>query len=378
MKKLLLPILALVLASCGKEPTTQTATLTPIDSNATEQTIALYNNLHKMPERGILFGQQDATTMGHIWTSTSNDRSDVKTMCGSHPAIIGADFGGLCSPDSAKVEDSKAALVNQIVATYRRGGVTTICWHSANPMNDGSFYWEKNPVEAVHEMLPSGEAHAKYKEWLENIADVLGQIKGDKGELIPIIFRPFHEFDGDWFWWGAGHCTAEDFIALWHFTVEYLRDELGVRNLLYAFSPDCKFENEDDLMARYPGDEFVDIIAFDDYNDFRPLGANDPSLALKRSIIITNAAKKRGKIAAMSETGLEAVTDTTFYSKVLLPILKDEQVGLAYVVVWRNSSYGEQHHFAPYPGHPAESDFVEFYDDDFTIFEDRIGDRYTL
>lgn len=373
MRELLIVCLAMFFASCsGKSP------LLPIDANATKETVALYNNLHSITERGILFGQQDATTMGHIWSSTTNDRSDIKEMCGSHPAIIGADFSGLCSPDPDKVIAAKAALVNQIIGTYNRGGVTTICWHAANPMTDGSFYWAKSPQEAIAEMLPGGDAHAKYQSWLDNIADVMSQIKGSEGELIPIIFRPFHEFDGDWFWWGAGHCTAEDFIAVWQYTVNYLRDELEVRNLLYAFSPDCKFENEEDLLARYPGDEYVDIIAFDDYNDFRPHGANDPSLALKRSIIITETAKKKGKIAALSETGLEAVTDPTFYSKILLPILKDPKVGLAYVVVWRNSNYGEQHHFAPYKGHPAESDFVEFYKDDFTIFEDRIGDIYKL
>ncbi|MFI3263232.1 MAG: glycosyl hydrolase [Rikenellaceae bacterium] len=350
--------------------------LQPIDAKATKETVALYNVLHKIPERGILFGQQDATTMGHIWTSDTNDRSDIKEMCGSHPAMIGADFLGLCSSDSKKVKKSKEALINQIIGTYERGGVTTICWHATNPMTDGSFYWEKSPVEAVVQMLPGGEVNAKFRRWLKNIADVMGKIKGSDGELIPIIFRPYHEFDGDWFWWGASHCTAEDFISLFQYTVTYLRDELGVHNLLYAFSPDCKFENEGELLARYPGDEYVDIIAFDDYNDFRPHGANDPSLALKRAIIITETAQKRGKIAALSETGLEKVSDATWYSKTLLPILKDSRVKLSYVLVWRNSNYGEHHYFAPFKGHPAESDFVEFYKDEFTIFEDKAGCLY--
>lgn len=374
MKKLLLLWVILLINGCTTN--TEPVHLT-IDKDATEQTVALYNNLHKIPQRGILFGQQDATTMGHIWSSTSNDRSDVKEMCGSHPAIIGADFSGLCSSDQAKVQRSKEALVNQIKGTYKRGGVTTICWHAANPMvEDGSFYWEKSPVEAVAHMLPGGQVNAKYVTWLNSIAEVMDQIRGDDGELIPIIFRPYHEFDGDWFWWGADHCSVEDFVALWRYTVEYLRDELHIHNMLYAFSPDCRFESEEELLARYPGDEYVDIIAFDDYWDFRPDGANDPSQALKKAIIVSEVATQRGKIAAISETGLEGVRDTTWYSKTLLPILKDPRVRLAYVQVWRNSNYSSAHHYAPFKGHPAEEDFVEFYKDDFTIFEDRIGDIY--
>ncbi len=351
----------------------------PIDNKASEMTVALYNNLHRVPERGVLFGQQDATTMGHIWSSETNDRSDIEEMCGSHPAVIGADFAGLCSDDPAKVERSKEVLINQIKGTYKRGGITTICWHMANPMvENGSFYWEKSPIKAVSEMLPGGAANAKYVGWLESVAEVMRQSKTKDRELIPIIIRPYHEFDGDWFWWGASHCSTENFVALWRYTVDYLRVELGVHNALYAFSPDCKFESEAELLARYPGDEYVDVIAFDDYWDFRPDGANDPQLALKKSRIISETAAKRGKIAAMSETGLEGVSDPTWYSQTLLPLLKADGVEFAYVVVWRNSNYSSGHHYAPYKGHPAEADFVEFYRDPHTIFEDRIGSIYTF
>lgn len=49
-----------------------------------------------------------------------------------------------------------------------------------------------------------------------------------EGELIPVIFRPYHEHNGDWFWWGKGVNSEEDYIKLWQFTVEYLRDEKDV------------------------------------------------------------------------------------------------------------------------------------------------------
>ncbi len=361
-----------LLSSCGSK------TLATIDNNATPKTIALYNNLHKVPQSGILFGQQDATTMGHIWSSNTNDRSDIKDVCGSHPAVIGADFSGLCSKDSLKVEKSKEALINQIIGTYNRGGITSVCWHISNPATDGSFYWEKSPEKAVGRMAPGGDLNEKYKAWLRNIAAVANLVKANDGELIPVIFRPFHEFDGDWFWWGAEHCTKEEFVALWQFTVEYLRDELNVHNLLYAFSPDCKFETKEEFLERYPGDEYVDMLAFDDYWDFRPDGANDPSLALRKSIIVSEIAKERGKLAAMSETGLEQIPNNKWFTEVLLPILKDDRVNLSYVLVWRNSNYSDIHYYVPFKGHPAENDFIDFYNDDFTIFEQDMPNMYEL
>ncbi|MFR9554338.1 MAG: glycosyl hydrolase [Rikenellaceae bacterium] len=375
MKKLFCTLLTLLALSA-----TKAQTLKPIDGKATKRTVALYNNLHQIPQRGILFGQQDATTMGHIWSSDTNDRSDIKEMCGSHPAVIGDDFVGLCSNDPKKVARTKRSLVNQIVGTYRRGGVTTICWHASNPMiegdNNNTFYWKKAQQRAVEHILPGGKANARYKSWLKNIAECMDEVRDDNGKLIPVIFRPLHEFDGDWFWWGESHCSKEDFVALWRYTVEQLRDEFGVHNILYAFSPDCRFNNEEELLARYPGDEFVDIIAFDEYHDFKPSGDGNPSKALEKSIIVSDVARKRGKIAAMSECGLEGVSDSTWYGQTLLPILKDERVSFAYVLVWRNSNYSETHYYAPFKGHPAEADFVKFYNDQFTIFEDSIGKMY--
>lgn len=54
----------------------------------------------------------------------------------------------------------------------------------------------------VRHILPGGSYHATFKADLKIIADFAHNAKGDDGELIPIIFRPWHEFDGNWFWWG--------------------------------------------------------------------------------------------------------------------------------------------------------------------------------
>lgn len=53
---------------------------------------------------------------------------------------------------------------------------------------------------------------------------------------VPVLFRPWHEHTGSWFWWGEKLCTPEEYKALWHMTVDILRSD-GVDNALYAYSP---------------------------------------------------------------------------------------------------------------------------------------------
>lgn len=347
---------------------------TLVDPSATAETKALFYNLKKIEQSGqVIFGQQDATLYGRSWVGDSN-RSDVKDLCGKHPALVGFDLEGATDCDPVKFESIKKRLVEATKDVYRQWGIITFSWHTKNPANDGSFYWEKNPVESVKDILPEGKLHVKYKQYLESIAQVLKDCKSDNGELIPVIFRPFHEFDGDWFWWGKGHCTKDQFVSLWQFTVTYLRDNLAVHNVLYAFSPDCKFTTENEYVSYYPGDEFVDIVGMDNYWDFRPDGANNPRLAAQKLKIVSDIASKRNKVAALTETGLESVSDPLWYTQTLLPVLQSTPI--AYVMVWRNASDSPHHYYTPTVGHPAAQDFINFSKDKNILFQSDLPDMY--
>lgn len=72
-------------------------------------------------------------------------------------------------------------------------------------------------------IIPGASHHENYKAILRTIADPAKSTKGNDGNLVPMIFRPYHEFDGDWFW-GRSHCSVDEFKTLWKFTVTYLKD----------------------------------------------------------------------------------------------------------------------------------------------------------
>ncbi|WOK05056.1 glycosyl hydrolase [Imperialibacter roseus] len=347
----------------------------PIDKDATRETQKLYKSLRKLSKKHTLFAHQHATEYGHGWAG-DEDRSDVKSVTGSHPAMVGVDFSGFSGRSPEQIEQAKERLRKNVVDTYNRGGVTTIAWHFSNPVSGGGFYWRDTvSLPAVSYIIPGGQAHEQYKEILKGIADWAHSIKGANGELVPVIFRPYHEFDGGWFWWGASHCTREEFIALWQFTVSYLRDELDVHNFIYAFSPDNQFLTEEKYLARYPGDEWVDMVGMDNYGD---MGRNRYAIdtaALKLKIV-SDYARKAGKLAAFTETGLESIPNETWWTETLLKTMRMHKMRLAYVLVWRNDIRSPTHYYAPYPGQVSVPDFMKFYDDPYTLFENDLKNIY--
>jgi mannan endo-1,4-beta-mannosidase len=88
-------------------------------------------------------------------------------------------------------------------------------------------------------------------------------------------------------------------------------------------------------------------------------------------------AQEKNKVAVLSETGQEALKNPNWFTEVILnPIKENDNIKIAYVMVWRNAFNRENHFYAPYPGHPSESDFKMFYHDDKVFFESEIQNMY--
>ena len=348
----------------------------PIDKKATKETKALFYNLKKLSKKHTLFGHQHATEYGHGW-SGGNDRSDVKSVTGSHPAVIGVDISGFSGRPAQDIDKAKEALRKNVEDTYNRGGVTTISWHFINPLSKGGFYWvDTVSVASVQHLVPGGKAHQQYKDILKGVGEWAKSVRGKDGKQVPMIFRPYHEFDGDWFWWGKKHTKREDFISLWRFTVRYLRDSIGVHHFLYAFSPDNRFNSEAEFLERYPGDEWVDMVGLDNYGDMGREGRYNLDAAAQKLKIVSDYARKAGKLAAFTETGLESIPNTTWWTESLLKVMRAHDMNIAYVLVWRNDTQSPTHYYAPFPGHVSVPDFMKFYNDPYTLFEKDLKNIY--
>lgn len=346
-----------------------------VDPKATAKTQALYANLKKMSGHQLLFGQQDALAYGVEWKEWNKSRSDVKDVCGNHPALFGWEMSKLGSSeiniDTVNFEHMKGWMKE----VYKMGGVNTISWHMDNFVTGGNS-WEVGE-KVVATILPGGENHDAFKKKLDVFADFVKDLR--VGFIfktdVPIIFRPFHEHTGSWFWWGADHCTPEEYKALWRFTFEYLTVEKELHNLLWAYSTDI-IKDEAHYLERYPGDEYVDILGLDDYHDLSTRGSSEQ--LVDRLSIVTNLAQARNKVAALTETGQEAIPDTKWWTERLLnPIKSHEKTcQIAYVMVWRNARLN--HHYGPFPNHSSVPDFLDFCKDPMVILEDKLPNMYRI
>jgi len=343
----------------------------PADKNATSQTIALYNNLKKLSVKGFMFGHQDDLAYGVNWRY-ENGRSDVKEVAGDYPAVYGWELGGLEGKEEKNIDGVPFKKMRQFIKEgYERGGVITISWHARSPFGYPKGAWDTTRG-TVASILPGGSNHVLFKMWLDELAKFFLSLKGNQGEAIPVLFRPFHELTGNWFWWGRNTCTPEQFKVLWRFTQYYLREEKKVHNLLYVYNTSGDFKTKDEFLERYPGDDAVDMISFDTYQYDDPAKSDwfvkNTSFQLG---LIEEIAAEKNKLTAIAETGYEQIPLANWWTDVLSKAIGKHTI--SYVLVWRNHGYNQwmkkMHYYAPYKGHGSEADFIQFYQQENTLFE---------
>ncbi len=364
-----------------------------IDPDATPQTAALYQNLFTITEKGTMFGAQIPTLYGldepYVKeTGSTDDRwyddgsvshSDTKFITGSHPAVCGWELSQIELDSEINIDGEDFDDIRKhIIAAYDRGAVNTISWHCANPVSGGNSW---DPTRAVYSIIPGGENHEKFKGWLDKVADFMLTLKGSDGVQIPLIFRPWHEHTGAGFWWGKGNASQSEFVALWQFTVEYLRDERGLHNLIWAYSPDMiHLSSRDDYLEYWPGDDWVDMLGLDAYDRAEAdYGHRGLQLVRMSSVI----AAEKNKPFAITETGLEnndpAYSDyynEKWWTQMLYKAIDGQPV--AFALVWRNGDLPTNggHFFNAFRGCYTEDDFREFAAKDNVLLEDDLPDMY--
>ena len=342
-----------VMASCSQKHDT---------SNGTNEVVGL---LAKAVEsKKILFGQQDFAFYGVSWFGEEG-RADVKDVCGDYPAILGCDLGELELGGDKNLDGVPFEMMHrEIVAQHARGGLIAISWHVRNPKTGGDS-WDISDNQTVKSVLEGGENHEKFIGWLDMVADFISSLKAKDGKKIAVIFRPWHEHMGSWFWWGQNLCTAEEYQALWVMTISRLKEK-GADNIVVAYSPNLELD-ESSYMKRYPGDEWVDLLGLDTYH----IGGEAASETFIKGLDfalnqMTELGKKHNKLIAVTEIGSEAIPMPNWWTTVLFSTI--EKYPVCYVLLWRNAYDRENHYYAPYPGHASVNDFMKFYELPRTIF----------
>ena len=207
------------------------------------EAVRVYEYLLSMRGKAILAGQQE----NPLENRHGGEMRYIKKETGLLPAIRGLDY----------IHLDFDGVTRRAKEWWRRGGIVTICYHWGTPP-DGVGYQSSLSTIDVEEALTEGTAlHEGMMRQMDEAAVALKKLQRAN---VPVLWRPFHEFDGQWFWWGKG--GAEAFKRLWRLMYERYTYHFGLNNLIWVLGY-CGDVHEN----WYPGDEYVDIVGADTYKE---------------------------------------------------------------------------------------------------------------
>ncbi|SES78356.1 glycosyl hydrolase [[Clostridium] polysaccharolyticum] len=403
----------------GSEVKTKLATQVPVvDRKATDAVKQAYAYLKAIGSTDtVIYGHQDDTfaKAGSKDLSTS----DTYDVTGAYAGVFGIDALALAGQEYSAYRfnneivpktgaqrvpetlvgnvQASAALTNMAIES---GALVTLSAHMPNfsltkaGNYDGVHSYTKynfsgytvNDLtgDTMNQILPGGKYNDKFNAYLDMIAEYANQVDG------AIIFRPFHENTGGWFWWGTATCDAETYKNVYRYTVEYLRDTKGVHNMLYEYGPSADAVTVADYEERFPGDEYVDIVGFDCYNN-NPKDDDTFVNILKAQLDVTGEfASQHNKLLAVTETGMASTSvdkgdhqtavhkvgnkDKDWYLKVMETVAKSDA---SYFLLWANFAENDGF-YSPYVksvnedgslyGHELLDNFINFYNDPRSAF----------
>ena len=288
-----------------------------VNKNATEKAQNLYNFIQEISGKYTLAGQHEYCGKGSVYTE------ELKTLTGKTPVIWGSDFSWCLTGDSAKnyqhcgplnftapatpfdtlditMEEAHDLLIAEVEKRYAEGHIITLMWHGCFPTDgdccDGSSIWamENRPTpevwnELVTEGTPLNDA------WKLGADKIAGYLKQLQDKNIPVLWRPYHEMNGVWFWW-CNHKGEQGFKRLWIMMFKYFTEVHQLNNLIWVWNTNAPRDIPGDeawpYSDFYPGDEYVDILAADVYRSDYKQSHHDDLLALAK-----------GKPIALGEVG---------------------------------------------------------------------------
>lgn len=233
----------------------------PVNSQASPEAKRLLDYLHRLPPGHILTGQ-------HNFPATiSQSYNRVHELTGRYPAVWGQDFGFAAHGDKDAVT-AREAIIAEAIEQHKRGAIITLMWHTVRPTEDepgvfqGSVISDISPQDYADLVTPGTAVHAR---WLAQADAIAAYLKVLQRENIPVLWRPYHEMNGAWFWWG--HKPGTRFVDLWRQMYRRFTDYHGLQNLIWVWNTNAP--NHSGVLgydALFPGHQYVDIFATDIYN----------------------------------------------------------------------------------------------------------------
>jgi hypothetical protein len=333
----------------------------PVDANATQETKNLLINLGEIANgTEFIFGQEFPMSFKLNSLRWDLNTSDSKEVTGDHVGIFGIDPHYMMY----KTDDQRQLHIDEARFAFENGGVVTFDFHQQSRFDHKIYIADiadQRDKTLMYDIV--NDLNGSRQWFFEELDVIIDMINNDLG--FPVVFRLFHEMNGDWFWWGksATNHSQELYIDFYRLSVDYIRERSNL--VLFSWSPNRPFNT-----AYYPGNDFVDVVGVDYYEP----SASQLTTLLKE---ISGFAKENNKIAALTETGQRndyISNDPDFWTSTILKAIKDggDEIKIAWVLGWFNAPWASSQSdlFIPNAASPsnAKNDFIKFYNDEMTLF----------
>ena len=319
-------------------------------SGLTTRTENLKTNIKAFANKGTLIGQMYGTLSGIGWNrwECDSDRCDMKALCGYRPAANGYELAGIESGKQQNADGVPFKTIREDVLThFRKGGLLIMNWTMPN-------------YNGNEDLL---------EEYAKQIAKYLDTLQDGYGIKAPVVLNLL-PIDGK-----AWYCQLDKdgYIDLYKKLQSLLEDE-EVTNVVYGYSE--TYQPGRQLMDRYP-DHHIDVINVTYYQYKSAI--NLPLFQKNIQTIIAQTlpfAQEHNNAFGLT-TGIESIGDSSVFSDILLPKLKQHHI--AYLMMGRNQ--GEpilEHYFTPYPGveNAKVHGFMKLVNDDITVFLEKLNGLY--
>lgn len=235
----------------------------PVNPHATPEARALLAYLDSISGKAIITGQHNFPNDGSRWTDLDYD------LTGKYPGLFGKDFGFSGGEDKDSVL-SRPASVEEIERQWANGDIIALTWHAARPTDDEPVTFHDSVQGRLtdyewHELLTPGTP--LYNRWCQQVDVIAGYLRALRDAHVPVLFRPYHEMNGNWFWWGyrpGPNGSAALYRQLYHRFV----DVHHLDNLIWVWNVNAPGGAAGPVDDYFPGSQYVDVVTMDIYGAF--------------------------------------------------------------------------------------------------------------
>jgi mannan endo-1,4-beta-mannosidase len=236
----------------------------PVNRNATPEARALLREIDAVSGQHTFTGQHNFPNEQSRWSDRIYD------LTGKFPAVFGQDFGFSSGQDKDSIE-GRPVMIEEVKRQYRNGSIIALTWHAVRPTDEEPVTFRDSVQGHLtdfewNELLTPGTDI--YNRWVEQVDIVAGYLRQLQEAGVPVLFRPYHEINGNWFWWG-GRPAEKGSAALYRQIYDRFVNHHHLNNLVWVWNVNSPSVNAGSLSDYFPGKQYADVVTMDNYGEFK-------------------------------------------------------------------------------------------------------------